>query len=199
MTVVLEQPNLPPEIASRSTQRIITTGSWGHFQLVKQGLEESRLVRLFYYEGSIEIVMPGRFHELFKRLIGLMIETFLLDRDLEFVPTGSMTQEVEAVASAEADESYEIGLFRLSIEMIVTSGNISKLKIYRALGVHEVWFWEDGVVSIYHLRAGEYVKVARSQIPELAAIDIAVLANCVLIGETSLVRAIQTFRMAHPS
>jgi Putative restriction endonuclease len=198
MTVALEQLIAPDRAVSAPTQRIMTVGSWAQFQLVRQGLENSRVVRLFYYDQSIEIIMPGRLHELFKRLIGLMIETFLLDRDLEFVPTGSMTQSLEPVASAEADESYEIGGLRLSIEVTVTSGDVSKLRIYRVLGVDEVWFWEDGVISLYHLRDGEYVKVNRSQIPELAAIDMAVLAQCVLMGETSRVGAIKAFRAGHP-
>jgi Uma2 family endonuclease len=198
MTVALEQSIAPVSPVAAPTQRIMTVGSWAQFQLVRQGLENSRVVRLFYYDQSIEIIMPGRLHELFKRLIGLMIETFLLDRDLEFVPTGSMTQSLEPVASAEADESYEIGGLRLSIEVTVTSGDVSKLRIYRALGVDEVWFWEDGVISLYHLRDGEYVKVNRSQIPELGAIDMAVLAQCVLQGETSRVGAIKAFRAGHP-
>ncbi len=198
MTVALEQLIAPDRAVSAPTQRIMTVGSWAQFQLVRQGLENSRVVRLFYYDQSIEIIMPGRLHELFKRLIGLMIETFLLDRDLEFVPTGSMTQSLELVASAEADESYEISGLRLSIEVTVTSGDVSKLRIYRALGVDEVWFWEDGVISLYHLREGEYVKVNRSQIPELAAIDMAILAQCVLQGETSRVAAIKAFRAGHP-
>jgi Uma2 family endonuclease len=198
MTVALEQSIAPSSSVPAPTQRIMTLGSWAQFQLVRQGLENSRVVRLFYYDQSIEIIMPGRLHELFKRLIGLMIETFLLDRDLEFVPTGSMTQSLEPVASAEADESYEIGGLRLSIEVTVTSGDTSKLRIYRALGVDEVWFWEDGVISLYHLRDGEYVKVNRSQIPELSAIDMAVLAQCVLQGETSRVGAIKAFRAGHP-
>jgi Uma2 family endonuclease len=198
MSVALEQPIGQSSAVSSPTQRIMTVGSWAQFQLVRQGLENSRVVRLAYYDQSIEIIMPGRLHELFKRLIGLMIETFLLDRDLEFVPTGSMTQSLEPVASAEADESYEIGGLRLSIEVTVTSEDMSKLRIYRALGVDEVWFWEDGVISLYHLREGEYVKVNRSQIPELGAIDMAVLAQCILQGETSRVGAIKAFRAGHP-
>jgi Uma2 family endonuclease len=198
MTVALEQSIALPSSVPAPTQRIVTLGNWAQFQLVRKGLENSRVVRLSYYDQLIEILMPGRLHELFKRLIGLMIETFLLDRDLEFVPTGSMTQSLEPVASAEADESYEIGGLRLSIEVTVTSGDISKLRIYRALGVDEVWFWEDGVISLYHLLDGEYVKVNRSQIPELAAIDMAVLAQCVLQGETSRVGAVKAFRAGHP-
>jgi Uma2 family endonuclease len=198
MTAALESPIAPLLPVALPTQQIATVGTWEQFQLVRQGLEHSRVVRLFYYDGTIEIMMPGRLHELFKRLIGLMVETFLLDRDQEFVPTGSMTQALPPVASAEVDESYEIGALRLSIEVTVTSDDVSKLRIYQALGVDEVWFWSDGVISLYHLRDGEYVKGDRSQIPELAAIDMAVLAQCVLMGETSRVSAIKAFRAAHP-
>ena len=196
MTVALERSIVSPAIPQ--TQRILTHGTWENFKWLQQGFEQSNGVRLFYYDETIEIIMPGRLHELFKGLIGLMIETFLLDRDLEFAPTGSMTQEVEKVASAEADESYEIGDFRLSIEVTVTSGNTSKLKLYQALGVHEVWFWEDGVITMYHQVNGEYQKIDRSLIPELAAIDRAVLARCILIGETSRIQAVKAFRAAHP-
>jgi Putative restriction endonuclease len=196
MTVALERSIA--SIASAQTQRILTCGTWENFKCLQQGFAQSSGVRLFYYDGTIEIIMPGRLHELFKRLIGLMIETFLLDRSLEFVPTGSMTQEIDQVVFAEADESYEIGEFRLSIEVPVTSGNTSKLKLYQALGVHEVWFWEDGVMTMYHLVEGEYQPVDRSLIPELAAIDRTVLMRCVLMGETSRVQAVKAFRAAHP-
>ncbi|MEB3293945.1 MAG: Uma2 family endonuclease [Synechococcales bacterium] len=196
MAVILKQPGSSVPLCP--TQRIVTGGTWNHFQLLRQGFENSRVVRLFYYDGTIEIIMPGRAHELFKRLIGLMIEAFLLDREIEFTPTGSMTQELAEVAAAEADESYEIGDFRLSIEVTVTSGNSSKLKIYQALEVNEVWFWEDGMITMYHLVNGDYVKVDRSLIPELVTIDREVLARCVLIGETSRVQAMKAFRSAHP-
>jgi Uma2 family endonuclease len=73
-----------------------------------------------------------------------LIETFLFHRGIEFKPTRAMTQEKEGVASAEADESYEIEGFKLSIEVNFTSGDASKLERYQALGVHEVWIWEDG-------------------------------------------------------
>ncbi len=197
MTAALEHPISTGMPAALPTQRIVTMGTWEQFQLVRQGLDSSRVVRLFYYDGRIELIMPGRLHELIKTLMGLMIGTFLLDRDQEFFPTGSMTQELPPIALAEADESYEIGALRLSIEVTVTSGNAAKLKIYQALGVHEVWFWSDGVISLYHLAKEEYVRVDRSQIPELAAIDMAVLAQCVLLGKTSRVSAIKAFRAAH--
>ncbi len=202
MVIALKQPiaptpvGLPPTV--RPTQRILIPGNWEQFELVQQGFEQSRCVRLSYYDGTIEIIMPGLAHELFKTVIALLVEAYLLDRDLEFMPMGSMTQKVETIASAEADESYEIGGLRLSIEVTVTSGDTSKLLTYKALGVDEVWFWEDGVLAFYHLVEDDYICVDRSQIPELSGIDRAVLTSCVLMGETSRVQAMRAFRSAHP-
>jgi Uma2 family endonuclease len=141
--------------------------TWEQFKHLQKGFENTRGVRLFYYDGTIEILMPGEAHELFKSIIGFLIETFLFSRSIEFKPTGSMTQEMEGVASAEADESYEIEGFKLAIEVNFTSGDVSKLKRYEALGVDEVWIWEDGVLAIYHLRAGRHEQVSRSLIPAL--------------------------------
>lgn len=180
----------------RLTQHIVISGQWEHFELIQQGFEYSK-ARLSYYDGRIEIIMPGRFHEIFKTIIGMLIEAYLIDRKVNVLPTGSMTQTIEKVASAEADESYEIGELKLSIEVRVTSGSLAKLMIYKALGVHEVWFWEDGVLVIYHLNNDEYEKCDSSQIPELSGLDIAVFNQCVLMGETDRVKAVTTLRLAH--
>jgi hypothetical protein len=49
----------------KTDQRITLHGSWQHFKLIQQGLEESRGARASYWNGTIEIVMPGEAHEIF--------------------------------------------------------------------------------------------------------------------------------------
>ncbi len=163
--------------------------TWEQFRHLKKGFENTRGVRLFFYDGTIEILMPGEEHELFKSIIGFLIETFLFHRSIEFKPTGSMTREKEGIASVEADESYEIEGLILAIEVNFTSGDLSKLERYRVLTVNEVWFWEDGSIAVYHLVNDRYEKVNRSRIPALAAIDLEILSRCILVGETSRINA----------
>lgn len=184
-----------------SGQRIIQSGrTWHQFKLIQEGFADSPGVRLFYHNGTIEIFMPGRDHEIFKTLIGYLIETFLFEKGVFFEATGSMTQEIEEVVSAQADESYCIGESKpipdLSIEVVFTSGNQKKLDRYQALGVPEVWFWEDGLFSLYHLRCDHYDRIQRSEIPELSDLDIDLLTRCVLMGQTSNAEAVRTFRQA---
>lgn len=197
MTVAAESSFSMTKVVNGDVCTVQSGRTWTQFQYLQKGFEHARGVQLFYWDGTVEILMPGKLHELFKSVIGLLIEVFLIDRGIEFEPTGSMTQEVEAVASAEADESYRIGDRRLSVEVNFTSGSAAKLRRYQALGVDEVWLWEDGVLQAHHLQADGYELVSQSSIPELAAIDLAVLSACILVGETSRVAAVRQFRETH--
>ncbi|MGI8934622.1 MAG: Uma2 family endonuclease [Phormidesmis sp.] len=187
------------EIARGDVLTIQQGRTWEQFKHLQKGFENSRGIRLFYFDGTVEILMPGKAHELFQSIIGFLIETFLFQRELEFEPTGSMTQEKAEIASVEADESYEIQGFRLSIEVNFTSGDVTKLSRYQALAVHEVWFWEGGVLEVYHLKNSGYEKVHRSLIPALSSLDLRVLSECILVGETSRIEAGKQLLAAHPA
>jgi Uma2 family endonuclease len=179
-------------------QRIVHHGTWEQFKFIQKGFEGSPGVRLFYYDGAIEILSPGREHEIFASIIGYLVTTFLVEQGIFFKPTGAMTQEKEGVVSAQADESYCIGSVKLipdlSIEVVFTSGGTSKLERYKALGVPEVWFWEDGSLKLYHLRDDSYQYIDRSELPGLNDLDLDLLKRCILMAETDAGEAIRAFR-----
>ncbi|MCU0571313.1 MAG: Uma2 family endonuclease [Oculatellaceae cyanobacterium Prado106] len=119
--------------------------------------------------------------------------------DSDFTPTGAMTLENEAGSvKQEADESYRLvpGRSRpdLAIEIVFSSGGINKLEAYKRLKIPEVWFWEDGVLELYHLRGEgadlQYDRIAQSEAIE--GMDLTLLTSCILI--VNHVDAIQTFR-----
>ena len=163
--------------------------TWEQFKLIQKTLEGLTGNRLFYFDGTIEILMPGKNHELFKSIIAILIEAFLFQQEIEFVPTGSMTHEHEGYASGEPDESYQIGEFKLIIEVTVSSSSISKQGLYQALGIHELWFWKDGLLSVYHLTSQGYQKCDRSLIPALNTLNLERFTQCILMGETSCLKA----------
>ena len=198
MTIATRTSPIEVSIGKGGVRTIQRGKTWAQFEHLQQGFEHTRGVKLFYYNGTVEILMPGAAHELFKKVIAILIEVFLLDRQIEFEPTGSMTQKREGTAAAEADESYVIQGTKLCVEVNFTSGDESKLDCYQALAVDEVWFWEDGILAVYHLQSEGYQRVSRSQISALSSIDLAVMAECILIGETSRVEAVERFRGAHP-
>ncbi|NER82626.1 MAG: Uma2 family endonuclease [Leptolyngbya sp. SIO1D8] len=191
----------PVLIPTSPDQRIIHSDiTWQQFKLIQAGFAEARGVHLYYYDHTIEILMPGREHELFSRVIGFLIGLFCLENGIEFEPLGATTQEKAGEVSAEPDESYCFGESKLMpdlvIEVIFTSGDPNKLQRYQALAIPEVWFWQDGVFSLYRLRGNEYQSVTRSEIPELSGLDMALLTRCVLMAQTSRVEAANTFRNA---
>jgi Uma2 family endonuclease len=180
-------------------QHLVYSGiTWEQFKLIQTGFANSTGVRLFYYKETIEILMPGRAHETVSRFIGFLISLFCLENNIEFEPTGSMTQQREGEVSVKPDESYSFGISKptpdLVIEVIFTSGSPKKLQRYQALEIPEVWFWQDGVFSLYHLRDRNYEAISHSEIPELASLDIDLLTRCVLMAQTSRLEAANTFR-----
>jgi hypothetical protein len=82
--------------------------------------------------------------------------------------------------------------------------DLSKLKVltqariaggdYKALGVPEVWFWEDGLLKLYYLRGNSYEPIERSQLPGLSELDFDLLRRCILMAETDAGEAIRAFR-----
>ena len=178
-------------------QRLIHSGmNWQQFKLLEQSFADSPGIRLFYYGGEVEILAVSQDHETFSRLIGILLAIYFEEKGIEFTPTGSFTQEKPGVASAQADESYCIGKPKtipdLSIEVVFTSGNLSKLNRYRELGVPEVWFWEDGLFTLHHLRADGYERIYTSEV--LPDLDMELLTRSVVMAST--VEAMRFFRKA---
>ncbi len=173
--------------------------TWREFKIVEQLLDRPGY-RLSFLDGVLEIqTMPGELHETVKKRIAGLLELYFLLKGFDFTPTGSMTLESEADrVKREADESYRLTEGRknpdLAIEVVVSSGGINKLEAYKRLKIAEVWFWEDGVLEVHHLReeggAARYEKVAQSQV--VPGIDLELLRRCITI--VNHVEAIKTFQ-----
>jgi Uma2 family endonuclease len=130
--------------------------------------------RLTYLDGCLEII--GSFseeHEESRNTLDQLLEMYMRTKDIRFYGRGSTTIGMKELgARKEPDESYCLGTRKsvpdLAIEITVTSGGIDTLEIYRRIGVQEVWFWEDGVISVYCLRSTGYELVNKSELlPEL--------------------------------
>lgn len=130
--------------------------------------------RLTYLDGCLEIMTPFfEAHEEPKKTLSQLVQIYMRAKDIRFYGRGSTTIGMKELgARKEPDESYCLGTRKsvpdLAIEVTVTSGGIDTLEIYRRVGVQEVWFWEDGVISVYCLRPTGYELVSKSELlPEL--------------------------------
>ena len=186
----------PPD---KTTPLLFDGLTWREFKAIEQLLDRPGY-RLSFLDGVLEIRrMPGEPHETVKKRIAALLELYLLIAGFDFTPTGSMTLESEGGAvKREADESYKLAPGRdlpdLAIEVVVSTGGINKLEAYRRLQIKEVWFWEDGVLEVFHLRGPQdalsYEKVATSE--EVSGLDLALLGRCITM--TNHVEAVKTFQ-----
>jgi Uma2 family endonuclease len=172
--------------------------SWLEFKTIEPILDRPG-IRLSYLDGALEITeMPGRTHETIKKRIAALVEAYLDFLGIEYTPTGSMTLESEeSQVKREADESYELGLDRdrpdLAIEIIITSGGISKLLAYQRLKISEVWLWEKSLLSIYRLTEDGYQLSEKSIV--LPNLNISLLIDCMNLS--SHTQSLQQFRQVY--
>ncbi|AFY46465.1 hypothetical protein Nos7524_0554 [Nostoc sp. PCC 7524] len=187
-----------PELASIDDpeEKFVTSGlNWQMYEALLAKLEDNSHYRVTYLDGILEIVSPSIRHENLKKRLAILIERYLYLKRIRFSPMGSSTIKKQLKqAGVEPDECYSIGekknIPNLAIEVIITSGSIDKLEIYRRLGVAEVWVWQVNKVRLYHLREETpsrfldtygYEQITVSELlPEL---NIALLEQCVQISD----------------
>jgi Uma2 family endonuclease len=172
--------------------------TWEDYERVLEIRGDQSVPRISYLEGELEIMSPSRDHEQIKSLIGYLLETWCIDRDIAVMPFGSWTlKEKPKEAGAEADECYVFGTEprdrpQLAIEVEWTRRGIDKLEIYEKLGVDEVWFWRKGVIEVYVLIAGIFERSQRSRL--LPDLDLALLTS--MLDRDTLNQAVRDFRRA---
>lgn len=196
---------LPTPTRQDSEERYLADGvSWQAYEAVLAKLGDRAGYRVSYLDGVLEIMAPSRRHENGKKHIATLLEIYFVATNTEYFPMGSTTLRLEAQeAGVEPDESYCLGVDKefpdLAIEVVVTSGGLNRLAIYRRLGVQEVWFWQQERFTLYHLHEAQpvrfpethgYETVPRSEL--LPALDIDLLTACV--RQSHPLAAAQTFR-----
>jgi Uma2 family endonuclease len=164
----LEKPTAP-----KSTYVLLYDVSWEQLEQLDVTLAGTG-ARLTYLDGILEIMSPlSDDHEDAKSTLSLLLEAYFREKRMRFYKRGSATLgRKDNNGRREPDESYNVETKKsipdLILEVTVTSGGIDKLEIYKRLGVPEVWYWEDGLVTVYSLQAGAYQKVIKSALlPDL--------------------------------
>jgi len=172
----------PGAVQRSEDQRVVLHDvSWNDFELILRIRGDQAGVRVTYLDGVLEFMTPSVDHEGIKTTIARLLEAYAEERGLFFNGFGSWTlKNADTKSALEPDECYSLSRGRptspdLAIEVVWTSGGVDKLDVYRALGVREVWFWEDRVIHVSVLTAGQYEQRERSEV--LPDLDLAQLAR----------------------
>ena len=148
--------------------RVVHNLTWEQLEEFDSSLEDVAGVKLAYLDGTLEIMTIGEEHE-DATTMRVLLEAYLRAKGVRFYSRGGPTLgRKEQGARNEPDESFSIGTRReypdLVFEVTVTSGGIDRLEGYRRMGVAEVWYWEDGVLTIYRLRSQGYEQVKNTEL-----------------------------------
>jgi Uma2 family endonuclease len=117
-------------------QRLILYGvNWQQYKTLQATLNDFPGLRMFYLEGTLEIMSPSPEQEVDKTTIARLIEIYALERDIDLTGYGSTTFRKPAQERGlEPDECYCFGQLKefpdIALEVIVSSGGIDKLSIY---------------------------------------------------------------------
>jgi len=180
--VACEPP--PTEREADAEQRFVLHGvSWDNYVALREMFDERPGLRLTYDRGTLEFMSPSPAHEDIKKCIARLLETFALARRVRLHGFGSATHKKRAAEKGlEPDECYFIGEIdcefpHLAIEVALSRCGLSKLPIYQALGVKEVWIWQDGGLVVHAISPDGYVTRKGSGL--IAEIDLDELAEYV--------------------
>ncbi|MGB3786547.1 MAG: Uma2 family endonuclease [Phormidesmis sp.] len=192
--------NLSTELPSEEQRLRLDGVSWQQYDaLVALFVDQFPALRMTYLEGILEIMTTSAEHERLKTMIGRLIEAFAEELDIDLNGYGSATFKKEAAARGlEPDECYVFGELGdapdIAVEIVLTSGGLEKLEVYKGLGVQEVWFWENQSFSVYGFIDAEtgYEKLDNSRL--LPQIDLPLLSQ--FIDQPSQTKAVRAFRQA---
>lgn len=164
---------------------------WPEFEAILAELGDRRSTRIAYNNRTLTIVAPLFAHENSKISLGDVVKVLLEELEADYVAAGSTTLKREGLSKgAEPDDSFYIENFSkvlnkeridldidpppdLAIEVDLTSK--TQTDIYEALGVPELWRYDEGRLRIDVLQNGVYVQVSES--PTFPGWPVAVLAQ----------------------
>ncbi|HLO83952.1 MAG TPA: Uma2 family endonuclease [Nostocaceae cyanobacterium] len=197
------------------SQRVLLENiSWQTFKAILTEIGHNRNTRLAYDQGKLEIMTPLMPHEYNNRLLEHLVFALAEELNLNLKSTGSITCKREGIIrGVEPDSSFYIQnepLVRnkenldlnqdpppdLVIEVDYTSASVDRMPIYLALGVPEVWRYNQPLMEIYQLREGVYIPCHVS--PTFANLPLTTeiprfLAESLQIGEIPMIRAFRTW------
>ena len=168
------------EHLSHGTALHIQGVSWQDYEHLLEGLGGRPRLRVSYNRGRLEVVSPSKEHEMRRALIEDLVMIACEELALHLVKTGSATWKRQSLAKGvEPDAAYyvrnadRISGYRIDletdpppdivVEVDVTNDTLSKLSIYAALGIPEVWHYHGHSCHFFELTGSEYEEISVSR------------------------------------
>lgn len=179
--ITLRQPTPPATESLPAAAVLLQHVPWSLYVSLRDEPENDH-VRMTYDRGRLELMAPARRHERPHKLLGRMVQAWTEELEIPLSSGGCTTLRREDLSrGAEPDDSFHIQHEAevravedlvlpdhpppdLVIEADLTHSSVPKLPIFAALGVPEVWRWENGAVQVLQLQGDGYVERTESRV-----------------------------------
>ena len=175
MTTVLH----PPQLAAEE-RFVLHNVTWETYEQLLKNYESFSAPRFTYDQGDLEIVRPSIPHEAASDILRLFVNIICEERELDVRGLGLTThkradflkgvepdgcfyiQNVEAITGVEDLDLTVHPPADLVIEADISHPSLARFPIYAALGVPEIWHFQNGEVRFFGLREGQYNRLTYS-------------------------------------
>ena len=210
--------------ALRANQRALFTGiSWDEYDALLAWRDEHRRgARIAFDRGEMEVMVTGSTHERLKKIVAMLIEVWLEETGGAGVPGGNTTHlRADLEKGFEPDECFYIQNWAkvagvrdidfaedpppdLAVEIEVSRTLLTRLPIYAAFKVPEVWRYDGVRLMVLLLQPdGTYTESPTSRaLPALPVVELTrflALAADVSIDYISVCRRFRAWVRALPA
>lgn len=182
-----------------NTQAVVLHNiSWNSYKQISDVLQDETPAHFTYDRGKLEIMVLSLRHENLKKLLAMLFERLTENLGVEIFAAGSTTFQREDLARGfEPDECYYVQNAEymrgkasvnldfdpppdLTIEVDIKHSSLNRMEIFAAIGIPEVWRYNESELEIYVLRGETYKASENSQIlPGVGCIE---MTNLLQIG-----------------
>jgi Uma2 family endonuclease len=156
-------------VISPAAEVTILNVGWPVYEAFVQEAGDHGHSRMAYNGELLEIMSPSRKHEIYARLLDILIFEVGRAWSIKILATGSVTLKAKP-HGAEADSSFYVGDHAASmrsddeldlsrdpapdivVEVDISRERIDKTALYSALGVSELWRYDGRRLRAYDLR-----------------------------------------------
>ncbi|HEX9628423.1 MAG TPA: Uma2 family endonuclease [Pyrinomonadaceae bacterium] len=149
--------------------------SWSDYEELLDAIGEASSLRICYDEGTLQVMSPSSKHEHVAKLIERLVDLLSIRQRTKVLFYGSATlkkqseqkgaepdacfyvQTADAVGTKEQIDFDTDPPPDVVVEIDIHHESISKLPIYAAFGVPELWRYDGESLTIHHLLDGQYV------------------------------------------
>ncbi|MEW6131492.1 MAG: Uma2 family endonuclease [Acidobacteriota bacterium] len=180
--MIVETANYYEVIEKLPTNGVLTLYDipWETYQDLLEAIGENRGIRTAYNQGVLQIMTVSSEHESYAEFMKRLVDRVSFYLRIKILFFGSMTmKKAKKRKGLEPDACFYVERANLignkihldfstdptpdiAVEIDIHHESLSKLPIYAALEIPEVWVYDEQALTIYHRQGDAYVEAESS-------------------------------------